>query len=238
MNYEQLLDEIMVNTLSAKELIGTPQRDFQYAVCPWDLEFHTMIFLSSILLTFDQKKPIIALIQVAKLPEPVMLYTGEIGPHFGRLRNVDNQPSQLFAQHGLAQTEENFYPYLDKLFCYLGVINPNQEHLVIFIRQGVKQTGLLALLKELLGKDYSLLVVSNCYDGLPMQACKAQSETLVAHLLDKQMSEAEQEAFPAFTILNQLLPKELGESAVGQLVNTEELGFSQDSSTSFWFMLG
>ena len=53
MNYEQLLDEIMVNTLSAKELIGTPQRDFQYAVCPWDLEFHTMIFLSSILLTFD-----------------------------------------------------------------------------------------------------------------------------------------------------------------------------------------
>ena len=34
MNYEQLLDEIMVNTVSAQELIWLPQRDLRYGVCP------------------------------------------------------------------------------------------------------------------------------------------------------------------------------------------------------------
>lgn len=78
MNYEQLLDEIMVNTLSAKELIGTPQREFHYAVCPRNLQFHTTIFLASILLAFDQQKPLIFLVQVDDLPESAMLYTGQV----------------------------------------------------------------------------------------------------------------------------------------------------------------
>ncbi len=78
MHYEQLLDEIMINTLSAKELIGTPQREFRYAVCPWNLEFHTTIFLSSILLSLNQHQPLILMIQVDDLPTAAMRYTGEI----------------------------------------------------------------------------------------------------------------------------------------------------------------
>ena len=78
MNYESLLDEIMINTLSAKELIGTPQKEFHYAVCPWNLEFHTTILLSSILLSLDQYQPLILLIQVDELAESAMRYTGEI----------------------------------------------------------------------------------------------------------------------------------------------------------------
>jgi hypothetical protein len=74
MNYEQLLDEIMVNTLSAKQLVGYPQKDYHYAVCPWTIEFHTSIFLSSALLCLNQNKPLIILVQVDELEKSAMIY--------------------------------------------------------------------------------------------------------------------------------------------------------------------
>lgn len=102
------------------------------------------------------------MIQVPELPAPALLYQGQIGPHFGRTRN-EKAKSQL----DIAQTQENHYPYLDKLFAYLGVINPNPEHIVLFVRQGEKDKNLTAQLASLLEQDYSLLVISDAYSELP-----------------------------------------------------------------------
>ena len=237
MPYEQLLDEIMVNTLSAKELIGYPQQEFRYAVCPWELEFHTTIFLASILLAFDQEKPLILLIQVDDLPESAMLYTGNIWPHFGRKRNGSHQIPELFIQNHIPQTEENYYPYLDKLFCYLGVINVNQRHLVLFVKKGEKNKNLTDLLRKLLQTEYSLLVISNCFNQLPTNPCKEASEQLISRIVKKKMSLEEQRSFPAFWLLSELLPREAEETALEQIINTWELGLDPQKSTSFWFML-
>lgn len=237
MNYEQLLDEIMINTLSAKELIGAPQREFHYAVCPRNLEFHTTIFLANILLTFNQENPLILLVQVDDLPESAMLYTGEIWPHFGRKRNCSQQIPELFVQHHFPQTEENYYSYLDKLFCYLGVINVNQNHLVIFVKKWEKNKNLAELLRKLLQTKYSLLVISNCFNQLPTDSCKEASEQLVNHIIKKKMNLEEQREFPAFWLLSELLPRESTNKPLDQLINTGDLGFDQEKSTSFRFMM-
>ena len=138
MNYEQLLDEIMVNTVSAQELIWLPQRDLRYGVCPGVLEFHTSLFLASALLAFDQHKPIIFLVQVEELPHDAMVYTGQIWPHFGRVWNQNSEDLSAVRKLQLEETDQNFYLYLDKLFAYLAVINMHQEHVVIFVKTGAK----------------------------------------------------------------------------------------------------
>lgn len=236
MNYEQLLDEIMVNTLSAKEFIGTPQREFHYAVCPRNLQFHTTIFLASILLAFDQQKPLIFLVQVDDLPKAAMLYTGQVWPHFGRKRDFSTQIPEGLA-NTIEQTQENYYPYLDKLFCYLSVINVHPGHLVLFIKKGEKQQNLTPTLKSLLQNEYSLLVISDCFQQLPSDSCKEASKELIAHLLDKKMDKEEQSKFPAFSLLSELLPTASKNEALEQLINTWDLGLDQDKSTSFWFMM-
>lgn len=237
MNYESLLDEIMINTLSAKELIGTPQKEFHYAVCPWNLEFHTTIFLSSILLSLDQYQPLILLIQVDELAESAMRYTGEIWPHFGRKRNFRNQHSSFFEKENLPQTSENPYPYLDKLFCYLSVINVHQDHLVVFVKRGENSQKLTELLKPLLKKGYSLLVISNCYEQLPSEHAKEQSSRLIQHLKNKNLNEEEQSKFPAFHILSHLLAEEKNSEGIEQILNTADLGFDSKYSNSLWRML-
>lgn len=237
MHYEQLLDEIMINTLSAKGLIGTPQREFHYAVCPWNLEFHTTIFLSSILLSLDQHQPLILLIQVDELPESAMRYTGEIWPHFGRKRNFKAQHSSFFEKGTLTQTTENPYPYLDKLFCYLSVINVHQDHLVLFVKTGEKNWKLTEVLKPLLEQDYSLLVISNCYDQLPSERAREKSTLLIQHLKTKSMNEEEQCHFPAFHILSDLLPEEEHSESIEQMLNTADLGLDSQCSSSLWRML-
>ena len=50
----------------------------------------------------------------------------------------------------LEETDQNFYPYLDKLFAYLAVINMHQEHVVIFVKTGAKICSLLEHIKPLL----------------------------------------------------------------------------------------
>lgn len=134
MNYEQLLDEIMVNTLAARDFFGTPQENFRYSLCPFHLELHTTIFLAGSLLMLDQQKPVLALIQIDELPADMMLYTGQIGPHFGRSRKLSADFSFELSQ-SLATTDQNPYPYLDKLFAYLAVINTNSNHSVLFIKK-------------------------------------------------------------------------------------------------------
>ena len=50
----------------------------------------------------------------------------------------------------LEETDQNFYPYLDKLFAYLAVINMHQEHVVIFVKTGEKISSLFEHIKPLL----------------------------------------------------------------------------------------
>ena len=235
MNYEQLLDEIMVNTVSANQLVWYPQKDFHYAVCPRTLEFHTTIFLSSILLSFDQEKPLAILIQVDNLPESAMLYTWKVGPHFWRIWDFDKTiPEQL---KDLPQTEENHYPYLDKLFCYLSVINVNPNHTVIFVKKGEKNWEVADALREILKWEYSLLVISNCYEGLPTNTCKEKAEDLISHLKEKNMDSEEKEEFPALNILSELLPSKENPNTIEQLVNSWEIGFDPEKTTSLRFMM-
>lgn len=232
MNYEQLLDEIMINTLSAKELIGTPQKDLKFWVCPRSLEFHATIFLTGALLAFDQHKPIIFMIQVPELSAPALLYQWEIGPHFGRTRNKEKI-------HGLdiAQTSENHYPYLDKLFAYLGVINPHPEHLVIFVKQGEKDQNLTSQLTALLEKNYSLLVISNAYSELPTWESKKLSNQLIQSCKNHQMQEEEQKHFSAFSYLSELSENYTGNIVSEILMNTGEMGLDHEKSTSMRCML-
>ena len=235
MNYEQLLDEIMVNTISAKQLVWYPQTDFHYAVCPRTLEFHTTIFLSSILLSFDQEKPLAILVQVDDLPESTMLYTWKIWPHFGRIRDFKKTIPEQFYE--FPQTDKNYYPYLDKLFCYLSVININENHIVLFIKKWEENWDLTKALKKIIKKDYSLLVVSNCYEGLPMITCKERAENLITHLKEKNMDTEEKEEFPALNILSELLPKKENPNTIEQLVNSWEMWFNPEETTSLRFMM-
>jgi hypothetical protein len=46
------------------------------------LEYHTSIFLAGALLSFGQNRPMLFLVQVEELEEDVMIFDGEIGPHF------------------------------------------------------------------------------------------------------------------------------------------------------------
>ena len=237
MNYEQILDEIMVNTLSAEKLIWYPQKDFHYAVCPWTLEFHTTIFLSSILLSLNQEKPLVILIQSEELPENAMVYTWAIGPHFWRIRECWKTVPQELLENGIATTDKNYYPYLDKLFCYLSVINVNENHLVLFIKKGAKNSAVSDALKKLLWKDYALLVISNCHQWLPSDTCKERSENLINNLKNKTMDEEEKEAFPALSVLSELLPNKENPNHIEQLINSWEIGFDTKESTSLWFMM-
>lgn len=235
MNYEQLLDEIMVNAISAKQLVWYPHKEFHYAVCPRTLEFHTTIFLSSILLSFDQEKPLAILVQVDDLPENSMIYTWKVGPHFWRIWDFKKWiPSQL---KNLPQTDKNYYPYLDKLFCYLSVININPKHTVIFVKKGEKNSEIATALREILKWEYSLLVVSNCYEGLPTAECKEKAEDLITHLKEKNMNTDEKTEFPALDILSELLPSKENPNLIEQLVNSWEMGFNPDQTTSLRFMM-
>lgn len=235
MNYETLLDEIMINTLSAQELITPPQKKVKFWVCPLQLEFHASIFLTGALLAFDQNKPIIFLIQVPDLPESALNYQGEIGPHFWRIRN-ENQ-NQNASLQDLASTTDNHYPYLDKLFAYLGVINPNPEHLVIFVKAGEKNKNLTKILAPLLEKDYSLLVMSNTYENLSSFEAKNLSSKLIQACKTQQMSTTHQENFPALACLSQL-SAQYDQPIVSEfLFNTGEMGMDQEKSTSMRCML-
>ena len=235
MNYEQLLDEIMINTVSAEQYVWYPQKDFHYAVCPWTLEFHTTIFLSSILLSFDQEKPLAILVQVDDLPESSMVYTWKIWPHFWRTWDFEKSiPEQL---RDLPKTDENYYPYLDKLFCYLSVINVNPNHIVIFVKKGEKNPEVANDLREILKWEYSLLVISNCYEWLPTSECKEKAENLISHLKEKKMDNEEKEEFPALDILSELLPKKDNPNAIEQLVNSWEIWFDPNKTTSLRFMM-
>lgn len=235
MNYEQLLDEIMVNAVSAKQLVWYPQKDFHYAVCPRTLEFHTPIFLSSILLSFDQEKPLVILVQVDDLPESSMIFTWKVGPHFWRIRNFKkNLPEQFYE---FPQTDKNYYPYLDKLFCYLSVININEKHTVVFVKKWEKNWEITETLKNILKKDYSLLVISNCYEGLPTITCKERAENLINHLKEKNMNKEEKEEFPALNILSELLPKKENPNIIEQLINSGDLWLNPNKTTSLRFMM-
>lgn len=233
MNYEQLLDEIMVNTISAKELIGVPQVEVKYGVCPLDLEFHTSIFLAGALLAFDQSKPLVMLIQVEDLPEEVMVFRGQIGPHFGRV--WDCGASKLLTH--LPATEEKVYPYLDKLFAYLGVINSSQGHIVIFVKKGAKMQTLAQDLRTLLGEGYSLLVMSNAYQGLPSLQAKELSAELIEQCKRSAMKEDLEAQFPAFACLSALWAESSAEVVAEHVLNTGDMGMDQEYSTSLWCML-
>lgn len=237
MNYEQLLDEIMINTLSAERFIWFPQKDFHYAICPWTLEFHTTIFLSSILLALDQKKPLIVLIQTEELPENALLYTWKIWPHFWRMRNFENHIPKEFLENNFPTTRKNYYPYMDKLFCYLSVININPKHLVIFIKKWDENKNLTKILRKILKNNYSLLVISNCYDKLPSEICKKNSEKLIENFKNKSMNPKEKRNFSALNILNKLIPNKKNHNTIEQLINTWEIGFDTKESTSLWFMV-
>lgn len=237
MNYEQLLDEIMVNTVSAQELIWLPQRDLRYGVCPGVLEFHTSLFLASALLAFDQHKPIIFLVQVEELPVDAMVYTGQIWPHFGRVWNQNSEDLSAVRKLQLEETDQNFYPYLDKLFAYLAVINMHQEHVVIFVKTGAKIWSLLGHIKPLLEQWYSLMVMNDCYAGLSMESCKEKTAQLIASCKHQSMTEEQQHDYPALACLSSLLAQRQGNQEIEHLINTGDLGLDEERSTSLWFMI-
>ena len=237
MNYEQILDEIMVNTVSAKQLIWYPQVDFHYAVCPRILEFHTTIFLSSALLALNQEKSLVILIQVQNLPDSAMFYTWKIWPHFWRIWDLKKNYTKWSEKCEIKETKENYYEYLDKLFCYLSVINVNEDHLVIFVKQGESNNGVKKFLSNLLKNDYSLLVISNCYSWLPTEISKEKSKSLINHFKRKVMDEKEQKSFPALNILSELLPSKENPNKIEQLVNTWDIWFGSEKSTDLRFMM-
>lgn len=231
MNYEALLDEIMVNTLSAKERLGLPQKSFKYAVCPWQLEFHTTIFLTSALLSLDQSKPLLILIQVEDAEAECLEYIGSIGPHFGRIWKRSAEMSVF------PQTVHNYYPYLDKLFSYLAVINTHQSHQVFFVNKGAKLQNLITMVAPLLQEEYSLLIVSDLYADLSTQESKTLSKSFIAALQNRQQPLLAEHEYPALALLHYLISPPSRKDAKMQLVNTGELGLDSEKSSSLWFML-
>lgn len=147
MNYELLLDEIMVNSVGAKEIIWAPGKEIHYGVCPLQLEYHTSIFLAGALLSFGQNRPMLFLVQVEELEEDVMIFDGEIGPHFWKRY-------QLWSYgNSFPKTSEKAYHYLDKLFAYTAVLNSRVDHQVIFVKKGVKSEVWVLSSKSRLVKD-------------------------------------------------------------------------------------
>lgn len=231
MNYELLLDEIMVNSVGAKEIIWASGKEIHYGVCPLQLEYHTSIFLAGALLSFGQNRPMLFLIQVEELTEDVMIFDGEIGPHFWKRY-------QLWAYgNSFPRTSEKAYHYLDKLFAYTAVLNSRVDHQVIFVKKGVKVWSLSAFLKEQISKGYGLLVLSNAYQNIPSWEAKELSAELIAQCKAEIMDEDLQEKFPAFACLHRLCQGYEGEVMTEHLINTADMGLDAEKSTSLWCML-
>ena len=123
------------------------------------------------------------------------------------------------------------------MFCYLSVINTNKNHIVVFIKKWEKNSTLTDTIKELLKKDYALLVISNAYQDLPSDICKDKAENLISHLKTKSMNLEEKNNFPALNVLSELLPTLQNPDQIEQLINSWEMGFSKEKSTSLRFML-
>lgn len=232
MNYEVLLDEIMVNTIGAKELITPPQREIHHGVCPLQLEYHTSIFLAGTLLAFWQERPMIFLVQVEDLPEDLMVYTGEIWPHFWKTYKLWNQLSFPFSE-----TKDNAYPYLDKLFAYLAVLNSNTNHQVLFVKKGVKIWPLSSLLQEQINAGYGLLILSNAYQNIPSEQAKQLSSQLIKKCKTQLMEEELQEQFPALACLQTLYQQKDESTILDHLINTWDLGLDTEKSTSLRYFI-
>lgn len=200
MNYEQLLDEIMVNTLAAQELLPATDCSVTYALCPATMQFHTMLFLTASLLTMDQDQPLLVMVQVDDLPEAIMRYSGEIGPHFGR---VWQRNEEILSE--IPATNECYYSDLERLFCYLAVLNPHSQHQVLFVKKGVLKSDFLRQVQELLQGQWSLLVLVDGVTGNSAMESKLSSQALLSHCLEQQMSEEEQLQFPVLSYLSSLM---------------------------------
>lgn len=233
MNYELLLDEIMINAISAKDLIDTPQNPTSYGVCPLQLEYHTSIFLAGMLLAFGQERAINFLIQVEELEEDIMIYTWTIGPHFGKNYQLWDQTSPL----PFPKTNHNPYPYLDKLFAYTAVLNNRTDHQIIFVKKGIKIWTLSEILKEQIKQGYALLVMSNLYQNLPTQEAKQLSETLIQKCKAQILDEKLQADFPAFACLEKLYDEQHPPLLLDYLINTGDLGMDEQKSTSMRYMI-
>ena len=231
MNYELLLDEIMVNTVGVKELIWASGKDVHYGVCPLQLEYHTSIFLAGALLSFWQDRPMLFLIQVEDLAEDVMVFKGEVGPHFGKRYQLGEH------QFDFPTVSENAYSYLDKLFAYTAVLNSREDHQVIFVKKGVKVWSLSSFLKQQVSQWYGLLILSNVYQNLPSSEAKQLSAELIAQCKAEIMDQNLQEQFPAFACLHKLCQGYDGNIVAEHVINTADMGLDAEKSTSLWCML-
>lgn len=231
MNYELLLDEIMVNTVGAKELIWASGKDVHYGVCPLQLEYHTSIFLAGALLSFWQDRPMLFLIQVEDLAEDVMVFKGGVGPHFGKRYQLGEH------QFDFPTVSENAYSYLDKLFAYTAVLNAREDHQVIFVKKGVKVWSLSSFLKQQVSQWYGLLILSNVYQNLPSSEAKQLSAELIAQCKAEIMDQNLQEQFPAFACLHKLCQGYDGNIVAEHVINTADMGLDAERSTSLWCML-
>ena len=72
------------------------------------------------------------LIQVEDLAEDVMVFKGEVCPHFGKRYQLGEH------EFDFPTVTENAYSYHDKLFAYTAVLNSREDHQVIFVKKGVK----------------------------------------------------------------------------------------------------
>lgn len=233
MNYELLLDEIMVNTVSARQLITVPERQVNYGVCPLQLEYHTSIFLAGTILSLGQTRPLLFLIQVEDLEADIMLYTWTIGPHFGKQYKLQNQNSQF----SFPETTQNRYPYLDKLFAYAAVLSTKTNHQVIFIKKGAKIWALSQQIKEHIDAGYALLILSNAYQNLPSDQAKKLSASLIQKCKEQLMDETLQSEFPAFACLQNLTNPQKDNIIMEHLINTWDLGMDSENSTSLRYLI-
>ena len=220
-NYDQLLDEIILNTLSAEKFLWSGEGHRQQLIIPSSLESYSNLFLASSLLLLQPERKNNIIITIPELPEELLLFTGKIWPHFGKARNCKS----INKDFDFMTTEESFYPYLDKLFCYLSVINPSKEHRVFFLREGAKHKQLKEFLSQ--EKESNLIIISDFYNDLPQEIGKNKGLDLSMQLktlaIDPEIS-ADYPLLELFTV------KTDNREPLYHVLNTWELGLNPEKT--------
>lgn len=234
MDYEQLLDEIMLMTLSAERFISDQLQQAQQVLIPASLEHYSKMFLSSSLLLLHPEKTTTILITLPQLPHDaeILQFSGTIGPHFGRRWFFPENPTQNWP----STDDQSIYPYMDQLFSYLSVLRTSENCQLIFLKTGSFPDSL----KDHLSKqtNQNLLIVTDFFLDMEQSQAEIQAEKLLTGFSNLNFDTQLSSSYPILQLLGKRSIKgseKTDQSPLISLTNTGSLGLNPQKTKTLVF---
>ncbi len=234
MDYEQLLDEIMLMTLSAERFIGDQLQQAQQVLIPASLEQYSKIFLSSSLLLLHPEKSTTILITLPQLPDDaeILQFCGTIGPHFGRRWFFPSKSDQNWE----STDDQSIYPYLDQLFSYLSVLRTSENCQLIFLKAGHFPEALKTHLSK--QEDHNLLIVSDFFLDMEQSQAEVQANKLLEGFSNLEFDTQLSSSYPILKLLRKRSmegSENPEQSPLISLTNTGNLGLNSKKTKTLVF---